>query len=298
MISLSDIVRQYGGHLYDSGRRALVPGPGHSKNDLSLSLWCNSDGRIIFFSHAGDRPSDVFKHLGMEPIAEDSTPNHIKAKLRRERQAAEQADRARKMRFCRKVWDASISMERTPAARYLNADRGIPIRSFPNTVRFCDAAPWSYESDKPPSPAMVAMVQDAEGQATGLHVTYLSSKGGHNGRLMFGNCRGGAVRLHTADTEIAVAEGIETAWSYAFLNERPVWALLSTSQFKTFRPPLTVDTLYVAPDMDDKLGTSLILANDMAQRFASSRPSLTVHIDAPPPGTDWNRHHRNLQGIA
>lgn len=289
MSDLIQIVRRIGGHLYDNGRRALVPGPHHSIKDRSLSLWENHEGRVIFFSHAGDSVASVRAHLGLEAAkAEDELSPAARAKARKERLEAQQAEHNRKLRFCQAAWSRSQPLEGTLGARYLVQAREIPLKVFPPVLRFHAEAPRSYTSDRT-SPAILALIQDAEGQACGLHFTYLKRDGSwHDGRIMAGSARGSAVRLHAATDELAVGEGLETMLSYSFLTARPVWALLSTSNFISFKPPLMVDRLYVAPDMDDKNGTSMAFAEAMRERISTAR---TI-IDPPAAGTDWNTHMR------
>ncbi|MFZ4604503.1 MAG: virulence-associated protein E, partial [Caulobacterales bacterium] len=47
MSQLERIVRACGGELYAGGRRALIPGPGHSRQDRSVSLYETDDGRVL-----------------------------------------------------------------------------------------------------------------------------------------------------------------------------------------------------------------------------------------------------------
>ena len=53
---LKTIVRRIGaGDIYNGGRAATVPGPGHSSRDRSLSLRVSDDGaRVLWYSHAND----------------------------------------------------------------------------------------------------------------------------------------------------------------------------------------------------------------------------------------------------
>ena len=94
---LRAIVRRIGvGDLYAGASRALVPGPGHSKSDRSLSLAIKGN-RLLWWSLAGDSAADVWKHLGLEGAQlRTETPAE-----RRKREADERTERARKMAFFR-----------------------------------------------------------------------------------------------------------------------------------------------------------------------------------------------------
>lgn len=295
--TLRDLVARYGGYTYAGGERALIPGPGHSKSDLSLSLWENSDGRVVFHTFAGDSPVTIFKYLGFETLSEDALTPHQRAKAKRERQLAMAADRQRKMAFCSKIWNAGVPIPGTMAETYLRNDRGIRISTYPPVLRYCELTPRNYENSHA-APALIALAHHESGEPCAIHATYLSRKGWHNGRCMFGPVRGASVRLHEHADEMAVGEGLESVLSYSALTERPVWSLLSTSQFATFNPPSDTDTLHVAVDLDDKKGHGLALAEKMRDRLANSRPGLQVALDCPPAGLDWNSHHRALQGLS
>ncbi|MDZ4375340.1 MAG: hypothetical protein U1C74_28490, partial [Phenylobacterium sp.] len=52
--SLLPLARAFGGDVYAGGRRALLPAPGHSCADRSVSLWLQA-GRVVVHSFgAGD----------------------------------------------------------------------------------------------------------------------------------------------------------------------------------------------------------------------------------------------------
>ncbi len=63
MTRLARIVARLGGVLLDGGRRALVPGPGHSKHDRSVSLLAAEDGRILVHCFMCGRPGERKKSL-------------------------------------------------------------------------------------------------------------------------------------------------------------------------------------------------------------------------------------------
>lgn len=107
--------------------------------------------------------------------------------------------------------------------------------------------PRGYDS-KVAGPAMLACVQAADGTPCGLHATFItadgSSKAGDRAKLMFGITQAGSVRLAPAESgELAVAEGIETALSYAALTGTPTWAALSAGNLAAFVTPPGIRTL-------------------------------------------------------
>ena len=61
-MSLHAIVVALGGELYHGGARANVPGPGHSADDRSVSLWL-TQGRVLIHSFGGSDWRDVREDL-------------------------------------------------------------------------------------------------------------------------------------------------------------------------------------------------------------------------------------------
>lgn len=310
MTSLYDITRRLGGQVTHGGTRALLPGPGHSQRDASLSLELGKDrdtgaDRISYFCHCGcgHHHGVVMDYLGLsEEQAEKQRPtDRMKNRHRRDEEVERSA--AEKRAFCEEVWGQTRPLAGTAAVKYLR-NRGIVLGTPPAVLRYHGACPRFYPDGKRQmrrAPAMVALVEDRRRNPIGIHVTFLAADGSaHDGRVMFGKIAGGHVHLVDAGDELAICEGIETAFSYMDLQARPCWPLLSTSQFATknpgggyspkFIPPRDVKRLYVAVDMDDKHGTSLQIGLGIVGMFKDTK----VIVDGPPAGFDWNSYARSL----
>ncbi len=291
MTDLREIAQRLGGDIYQGGRAAAVPGPGHSKQDRSLSLRIAEDGRrLLWHSFAGDPADQVRKHLGLE-AGELSRETDAE---RKRREDAGRRDRERKRAFCSTLWRETSPAAGTLVETYL-AGRGLhgPI---PEAVRFHRrgqlAYPWNLEGgDVRTWPAMVCLIQHASGAPCGLHVTALKSDGSgkadlRNGsRRMLGDVAGGAVRLAPigADQVLAVAEGVETALAFRQLSGTPTWAALSAGGVGAFNPPPGLKRLIVAVDADDN-GKCMTAARALAER---ARSRTEVVILPAPAGTDW-----------
>lgn len=279
---LLDLVQRHGGEMH--GHYALLPGPGHSRHDRSLSVIIGAGGRPVFHSFAGDDFRAVKDYLGLDASEGDRPVDPaLRRKMERARRIEAEAVNAERLSFCETVWRETTPATGTAAETYLRG-RGI-VAPIPNVIRFHPAAPLDYQG-KVRAPAMVAIVQDKAGTACGLHTTAIkadgSDKAGHNARRMFGAVKGGAVRLAPYGGELAVAEGIETALSYAAMTGMATWACLSTSGLFSFEIPPGVDQLTIAADGDE---AGLKAADGLAKR-AQRRSG--VYVIPAPAGTDWN----------
>lgn len=285
---LVSIVERLGGQLYAGGVQAVVPGPGHSCRDRSLSLRLSDDGeRVIFYSHAGDSAREIMNYLGIEARQSDSrSSREERVRQERARERERRRREAEDMAFCGAVWAGTVPLKDTPAAEYL-WNRGLVADGAP-PLRFHRAAPRAKTPDAGTAPAMVALVSDFEGSAKALHLTYLTPDGrkafGDRSRLMFGATAGCAARLSPigADGTLAIGEGVETSASYALLRGVPTWSVLSSSGVANFIPPAAVRHLIIAADGDEPgMSAAMTLAERLQRRCK-------VTIDAAPAGSDWN----------
>lgn len=278
-LDLYTVKQRHGGDVYDGGRRWLGPGPGHTPRDRSLSIWLNETGRALVHSFCGDSFADCAAHLGIKGQDVGQMDRPAFDKMRRQREEEAERRRAAAHTFCAGVWGASGAIADTLAETYL-ASRGVAPGE---DLRFHPAAPYSYHGVGG-GPAMVALVRGAGGVPKGLHVTHLRPDGTKMRRTCFGALGGAAVRLQPCTDELAIAEGIETALSFAELHSTPTWAALSTSGLMAFSPPAGVRRLTIAADADDK-GAGMDAARELAER-ASRR--CEVVIRPAPAGQDWN----------
>jgi putative DNA primase/helicase len=292
LTDLRAIAQRLGGDIYQGGRAAAVPGPGHSKQDRSLSLRVAEDGRrLLWHSFAGDPADQVRIHLGLE----DGELRRETDAERRRREAEDRRERERKLRYCGKLWAETSPAPGSLVGRYL-AGRGLRGPILGGQVRYHPRAqlayPWNLEDgDVRTWPAMVALVQHASGAPCGLHLTALKPDGSGKAdlrasRRMLGDVAGGAVRLAPVNEagELAVAEGIETALAFRQLTGTPTWAALSAGGLRAFVPPPGLQRLIIAADSDDH-GKGLEAARALAER---ARSRVEVVICPAPAGTDWN----------
>lgn len=293
---LRDFVRDHGGALSNGGRRATIPGPGHTKRDRSLSLMLTDDGNVVFNDLSGKHGfHEIRDYLGLERRGPAPDPAEAEA-ARRRRQDETRRQELQKLTWCKEVMDFSEPARGTRVEAYL-ASRGLNIPCgdvwyHPAAPR---AVPWNRMTDDPapppPHPAMICISRNARREARGLHITFLTHEGrkafGDRSRLMAGPMSGASLQTAPvgADGVLAVGEGMETAGGFSCLRSVPTWAAWSTSGLRNFDIPSNVRRLLIAAD-HDRNGAGHAAAQALAER-AAQRCDVEIHMpDAE--GDDWS----------
>jgi hypothetical protein len=182
------------------------------------------------------------------------------------------------------VWQETISASGTVTERYLRY-RGIGLH-VPESLRHHRALkhyPTGLTFD-----AMVAAVQDGNGEIVAVHRTYLLPDGTGKAqvsspKMALGPLGDGAVRLAGDAPAIGLAEGIETGLSVMELFDIPVWAALG-SRLDAVSFPREVRELQIFGD------------NGEAGHAAANKAAAKLHAEGrhvflrfpPPEYGDWN----------
>lgn len=252
---LGALARALGGDIYAGGRRALLPAPGHSAADRSVSLWLR-DGRVVAHGFGGCDWREVLDDLrargwidaenrlcaggaGVAPGPERPEPTRV--------------DR---VRAAQDLWAAAGPVvDGSPAWRHgrwravdLTLDRTGALRSHA-------AAPLAvYRDCGPRLPALLAAVTEPGGLLTAVEVTYLDGRGERSRRartprkIVGAVPAGSAVRFTPVAEEMLAAEGVFTTLAAMARFRLPGWALLSTSNLRRWSPPPGVRRLLIAAD--------------------------------------------------
>lgn len=281
---LAAIVGVLGGDLYDRGRRAAVPGPGHSRADRSVSLLLVGD-RVVVHSFAGDDWRQVLDDLRSRGLVDaagrlsgggGATPDHA-TPSRPERTAV-----------ARTLWDTARPIAGTLSALHLQR-RGVG-RTAPDALRHHPAvAAAVYVGRGLRRPALLAAVRGPSGDLCAVELTYLASGGAAAAmalpRKTIGCAPAGcAVRLDPAGETLLVGEGVLSCLSASEALALPAWALRSVGSFGRWAPPAGVRRVVVAGDRG-RVGERAAL--DLARRLRSL--GLEAVVRWPPAGfADWN----------
>jgi putative DNA primase/helicase len=278
------------GHGRQSGGWWRCVCPVHrSRTGSSLTLALRDGHRgLVIKCFAGCDTRDVLAELRRRGLiagtSNDARPAPIPIR------SDDSANAARRIELARRVWDAARDAPGSPVARYL-AGRRITA-SLPASLR------WARSLRRPDGisgPAMLARIDNIDGELIGVHRTWLARDPAgdwcRRDRAMLGRAAGGAVHLAAADEMLMIGEGIKTCLTAMQATALPAtalpaWAALSTSGMVELRLPPIVRTVIILADHD------LSGAGERAARTAAARwlaEGRRVRLAMPPqPGIDFN----------
>ena len=289
-MSLRTIVQTLGGELYDRGRRANIPAPGHSPADRSVSLLLEGDRVVVHTFGDGDWRA-VLDHLRAHQLI-DATGAPISVGSAREAVGRSAVTSHHERRdAARRLWEGGRAVQRTLSERHCRL-RGVTRElPGPEALRHNSQAPVSvYRKTRHHRPALLAGVTDAEGRLTAVEVTYLAPNARraddlHLSRKTVGFAPGGcAVRLDPAAEAMLVAEGVMTTLSATEWFGLPGWALTSTRNLRVWTPPAGVRSLLIAADRGKDGEAS---AERLEARMRDIGVAASIALP-PQPWGDWN----------
>lgn len=263
----------------------LVPGPGHSAKDRSLSIKLSGtapDGFIVH-SHADDDPilcrDYVRDRLGLERFdPRNNNPPQFTVATE-----GSDADARERKQFAEKIWTDSTDPRNTIVERYLRDVRGLELPSglALSVVRY--HARLKYDDHF--YPAMVCLLRNIKtDEPTGIHRTFLGRNAEKIDRRMLGIAKGAAIKIDPRpgiDGRLTIGEGFETALASRLADLGPAWALGSAGAMKAFPVVKDVSRLTVLEE-NDTTGTSAKAVAACRARYLKSRQP--VHVITPRPG--------------
>jgi putative DNA primase/helicase len=289
-MSLRDIVKALGGDLYEGGRRANIPAPGHSAADRSVSLLLQNDRVVVHTFGDGDWKA-VLDHLRDSRLIDaQNTPTSVSGGLLSPSPAPKPPDRQR-LDAARRIWDGGRAIPATLSERYCRL-RGIRrALPGPHLLRHGGHTPVSaYAASRHHRPALLVSIRDEAGDFTAVEVTYLAANAQRALDLRLSRKTVGpspascAVHIDAVAPEMLVAEGVFTTLSATERFSLPGWALMSTRNLRSWRPPAGVKSVLIAADRGkDGEASARILAARLVSKGVAARIECP-----PPPHGDWN----------
>lgn len=289
-MTLRAIVQAVGGELYEGGRRALIPAPGHSAADRSVSLLL-SEGRVVAHSFGREDWREALDHLRALGLIDAGNRLRGAGVGAAPAQASSAPTRDLRRRAAARIWGEGAALAGTLGERHCrlrSIGRPLPGQE---ALRFSSAAPMAaYRQSGPRRPALLAAVIDRSGALAAVEMTYLDQDGRRAGRLRLSRktvgvvpC-GSAVRLDAPASELLVAEGVFTALSASERFALPAWALLSAGNLARWSPPEGVRSVLLAADRG---AAGEGAAATLQSRLAAG--GVSVRLALPPAGFgDWN----------
>jgi hypothetical protein len=288
-MSLHAIVQALGGDLYDRGLRANIPAPGHSAADRSVSLLLK-DNRIVVHAFGDSDWRKILDHLRAHNLIDvRNAPRSLARRPDLEPNAP--ATSLERRDTALRLWEAGRRIRATPSERYCRG-RGVS-RPLPGAeiLRHLEAAPVAvYRPTRFVRPALLAAIHAADGQVTGVEMTYLTIAGRRAQDLRLSRKTVGptpagcAIRLDAAAPEMLVAEGMFTALSASEGFSLPAWALMSIRNLRAWSPPEGVRSVLIAADRGQAGERA---AEVLCARLRSCGVTATVRLP-PSPWGDWN----------
>lgn len=270
--------------------------PEGRKDQRGLSVK-DGGGKTLMTCHkSGCSAPDIFTALQDRGIIEGkggATYTPPDPKTVQQERAQREAQARKTQKYVDDIWAQSVPVQGTVAQTYLEQVRGLHGAQWAKMARTLRFHPnLKHTRTGQYLPAMVARVRGPDGQALGLHRTYLAPDGSGKAdlqggaKMMLGACARGAVRFGKDREIMALAEGIETALSVGLSGRMTVWATLSTSGMKAVvLPPLPMASVVIIAADNDPAG--IAAAKQAAQRFESEGRTVSI-IHPPTPGHDFN----------
>lgn len=286
VLTARELVAKFGGDWL--GSYGLMPAPGHSKADRGVKAWSGPDGQIRLHSFHGDSWQGLRAAFGL-----DAGPREHKAPAKPKAlpDPKAEAGRASKLALAQRIWDTARSLiDGDPVTTYLRGRRiGPPYRS---ALRYHPSAPIMEGGGQ--HPAMIALISHANGNCTGIHLTYLATGGAgkaaglRSGKKMLGSVTGAACWPNMICERMAIAEGIESAIAVERLHRLPCIAALAAGNLHRVALPPQVRKLVIVADQEPS-GKGL----EAAHRAIAHYRRLGIRVEAiappmPPGAAKWD----------
>jgi putative DNA primase/helicase len=287
IIDLRTIARTLGGEVV--GNQALVPGPGHSRKDRSLSIRQSATAPegFLAFSHAGDDFGECRDYIKQALGIASDTRRPIASKPARPAHVSPTQDDEFRQRIVASILREIIPLKGTPGEAYLRDARKIDTAGIGDVIERADAIGWhpsvlfregGHRYDGRRLGAIIAVMTDAitAKPTGGISRTYV-----HEGEKVT-KARGlgpaGVVRLSPDEDVLGglhIAEGLETALAAMSIGFRPMWSVGSTAIMSKFPVVSGIEAITVLAD-NDANGAGEAAARELQARWEAAEREVRV----------------------
>jgi putative DNA primase/helicase len=236
------IIQIMGGDL-NGPNSVLVPGPGHSKADRSLSIKIDPTDPQGFRAHSFS--GDDWRTC-RDYISAKLGLNHKPQVYRLQPTTAPSESE-----FALRLWSESVTARGTIIETYLKT-RGLALPDqADDALRFHPCCPYGKGTRYP---CLIGLYRDVKTNETkAIHRTALTPDGQKIGRKALGPKAGCAIKL-TPDENVTdgltIAEGLETAIAGMALNFCPTWAVGDAGGVARFPVLAGIECLTILVDND------------------------------------------------
>jgi DNA polymerase len=201
-----------------------------------------------------------------------------------------QDDKEESRNYALRLWEQSVPITGTTAARYLSETRRVDLAALPASIdqalRFHPRCPFGSGVRHP---SLIALMRNAATDApTGIHRVALTPEGRKIDRRMLGSS--GAVKLWPAGALLVVGEGLETVLAaatripYHDAALQPAWSLLSAPALERFSVLPGVERLIILVDHYPAGKNAALTCADRWQRAGHT----VVRLTPKRAGADFN----------
>lgn len=262
-INLAALARALGGEV--AGRDYLLaPGPGHSRQDRSLSVTVKPDAPegFVVNSFAGDDPLQCRDHVRALAGLPAWAPSDGQRTVRQVvfTPALPDAEAERKAAWVQarvvELWGEALDPRGAIVQTYLESRcLTLPDEVAGISIRFHPACPWKDAAGKLIEvPAMVSAMRCVRtDRLKAIHRTRLTSEGLKVDRRMLGDATEAAIKLDPDEMVTAgltAGEGIETTLAARQLGFKPAWAMGSVGGLGTLPVLSGIDALTLLSETD------------------------------------------------
>ncbi|WP_049810383.1 DUF7146 domain-containing protein [Bradyrhizobium japonicum] len=281
------VARSLGGIV--AGGNILAPGPGHSANDLSLSVKIDpkaQDGFIVH-SFAGDSVAACRDHVRAALGLKWGKGAFVRPSDRMGRSSADGAERLpNRLGYSLHLWNEASDPRGTVVTDYLSS-RGLPLPDgvAGRVVRYHPMLKFDGNTFR----GMIALFRDINTNAPcGVQRTFLDADGRKVGRAMLGRTRHAAIKIdpdENVDLSLTLGEGFETTLAASLAGFRPAWSTGSATGITSFPVLGGVEVLTILGEVSDGGANERATHRCAARWMAAGREAFLVK---PLVGDDFN----------